>query len=52
MWSLKCHESFENIKRLITMAPILKVDDPYKYYIVRIDASKEGLGGILSQEQG
>ena len=29
---------------------ILKVDDPYKSYTVCTDASKEGLGGVLSQE--
>ena len=32
------------------MAPILKVDDPYKYYTVCTNASKERLGGVLSQE--
>ena len=32
------------------MAPILKVADPYKDYTVCTDASKEGLGGVLSQE--
>ena len=50
VWSLKCEESFENLKILLTTAPILKVDDPYKDYIVCTDASKEGLWGILSQE--
>ena len=29
VWSLKCYESFENLKKLLTMAPILKADDPY-----------------------
>ena len=28
VWSLKCQESFENLKILLTMAPILKVSDP------------------------
>ena len=32
------------------MAPILKVADPYKDYTVCTDASKEELGGVLSQE--
>ena len=32
------------------MAPSLKVVHPYKYLIVCTYASKEGLGGILSQE--
>ena len=50
MWSLKYQESFENIKGLLTMAPILKVDDPYKDYTVYTDVNKGGLGGVLSQE--
>ena len=50
VWSLKCQESFENIKRLLTMTPILKVPDPYKYYTVCTETSKEGLGGVLYQE--
>ena len=33
------------------MSPILKVDDPYKDYTVCIYVSKEGLGGVLSQER-
>ena len=44
MWSLKCQESFENLKILLTMAPILKVADPYRDYTVCADASKERLG--------
>ena len=32
------------------MAPILKVDDPYKNYTVCTNASKEDLGGVLYQE--
>ena len=32
------------------MDPRLKVDDPYKGYTVYTNASKEGLGGLLSQE--
>ena len=49
VWSSKCQESFENLKRLLTMAPMLKVADPYKDYTVCTDANKEGLGGVLSQ---
>ena len=32
------------------MALILKVANPYKAYTVCTDASKEGLGGVISQE--
>jgi hypothetical protein len=38
------------LKQLLTSAPILKIADPNKDYIVCTDACKEGLGGVLSQE--
>ena len=34
----------------MTTTPILKVADPDKYFIVCVDDSKEGLGGVLTQE--
>jgi hypothetical protein len=34
----------------LTTAPILKVVDPDKDFIVCVDASKEGIGGVLTQE--
>ena len=40
----------EKLKQLLTTAPILKVVDPSKYYEVCTDASKEGVGAILTQE--
>ena len=30
--------------------PILKIVDPNKDFVVCTDASKEGLGGVLTQE--
>jgi hypothetical protein len=50
IWSQECQESFNKLKEWLTTAPILKFVDPYKYFTVCIDASKEGLGRILSQE--
>jgi len=32
------------------MTPILKITDPHKDFVVCIDASKEGLGGVLLQD--
>jgi hypothetical protein len=49
-WTEKCQESFEKLKQLLTTTPILKVAYPHKDFVVCIDASKEGLGGILMQE--
>jgi hypothetical protein len=49
-WTEECESSFQQLKQLLTSAPILKIADPNKDYIVCTDACKEGLGGVLSQE--
>jgi hypothetical protein len=38
------------LKELLTSAPILKVADPDKDFTVCVNASKEELGGVLTQE--
>ena len=37
------------MKQLLTSAPILRIADPNEDFVVCIDACKEGLGGVLSQ---
>ena len=49
-WTSKCQESFDQLKELLTKAPVLKVADPLKNYTVCTDASLEGVGGVLTQE--
>jgi hypothetical protein len=49
-WSQKSQDNFNKMKELLTSTPILKVADPYKDFIVCVDASREGLGGVLTQE--
>jgi hypothetical protein len=49
-WSEKCQDSFNKLKELLTTAPILKVEDLDKDITVCVDASKEGLGGVLTQK--
>jgi hypothetical protein len=49
VWTEKCTEAFQRLKELLTIAPILKVPDMDAYFLVCIDASKEGLGGVLMQ---
>jgi hypothetical protein len=49
-WTERCESSFQQLKQLLTSAPILKIADPSKDYVVCTDACKEGLGGDLSQE--
>ena len=41
---------FNKLKHLLTIARILKIVDPFKYFVVCIDACKEGLGRVLIQE--
>jgi len=49
-WTPECQQSFEQLKHLLTTAPILSIADPNKDYVVCTDASKEGVGGVLMQE--
>jgi hypothetical protein len=49
-WTEECESSFQQLKQLLTSAPILRIADPNKDYVVCTDACKEGLGGVLSQE--
>ena len=37
-WNSKCEESFQWLKYLLTSAPILKVADPEKYFVVCVAA--------------
>eukprot|EP00253_Pinus_taeda_P026214 PITA_26214 len=46
-WTVDCQWSFEQLKHLLTTAPVLCVADPEKEYVVCTDASKEGVGGVL-----
>ena len=44
-----CEESFEKLKQLLMTAPVLRIVDPDGDFVVCTDASKEGLGGFLLQ---
>ena len=47
-WSEKCQDSFNNLKGLLKTTPILKVTNLDKDFTVCVDASNEGLGGVLT----
>jgi hypothetical protein len=49
-WIDECESNFQQLKQLLTSAPILRIADPNKEYVVCTDACKEGLGGVLIQE--
>jgi hypothetical protein len=49
-WTSKCEEIFQELKYLLTHAPVLNIADSDDDFLVCIDAWKEGLGGFLMQE--
>ena len=50
-WTDKCEESFQELKRRLTSAPILVIPDVRKPFEVYYDASHIGLGCVLMQEK-
>ena len=38
------------MKNILTSAPVLKVADPKKYFVVCTDSYRQGLGGVLMQD--
>jgi hypothetical protein len=49
-WSEKCEDSFQELKKKLTTAPILAVSETGKDYTVYCDACKNGLGCVLMQD--
>jgi hypothetical protein len=49
-WSSKCNEAFEQLKVLLTTAPVLAQPDIEKPFDVYYDTSGSGLGCVLMQE--
>jgi hypothetical protein len=49
-WSSKCNEAFEQLKVLLTTAPVLAQPDIEKPFDVYCDASGSGLGCVLMKE--
>ena len=50
VWTDKCEDSFNELKKRLVSAPILIMPDISKNFDVYCDASKLGLGGVLMQE--
>lgn len=49
VWTPKCENAFENVKRLLTSSPVLtapRLDKPFK---LQVDASQVGTGAVLLQ---
>ncbi|KAF2299624.1 hypothetical protein GH714_000543 [Hevea brasiliensis] len=50
-WTDKCQQSFDDLKRCLTEAPVLTLPTPSKEYTVYSDASHNGLGCVLMQDR-
>ena len=50
IWSDKCQENFEELKKRLTTAPVLTLPDLSKTFSVYCDASRLGLRCVLMQE--
>ncbi|XP_063784361.1 uncharacterized protein LOC134933234 [Pseudophryne corroboree] len=48
-WTVQCVEAFNNLKDSLTKSPVLAYVQPELPYEVHIDASFDGLGGVLYQ---
>ncbi|KAL8586473.1 hypothetical protein ACOMHN_050068 [Nucella lapillus] len=51
LWDQRHHESFDALKDALTTAPVLGFADFTEPFVLETDASHNGLGAILSQEQ-
>jgi hypothetical protein len=49
-WTLECQDSFETLKKKLTIAPVLILPNVHKPFSVYCDASYTGLGCVLMQE--
>jgi len=49
-WEEECSISFEKLKENLIVAPILALPDFKKGFIIRTDASRKGIGGVLIQK--
>jgi hypothetical protein len=51
VWSPKCEESFQIIKKKLTTTPVLTLPDIHQDFVVFCDASRQGLGCVLMQNE-
>ncbi|KAL8104588.1 hypothetical protein AgCh_028706 [Apium graveolens] len=51
VWTEKCEESFQELKRILVSAPVLALPDKKGEFVIYSDASHKGLGCMLMQHR-
>src|SRR3954462_2491067 len=51
LWTPKCEESFQELKKRLTSAPVLAPPDTKRDFDIYCDTSRQGLGCILMQDR-
>jgi hypothetical protein len=51
VWTPKCEESFQEIKKKLTTSPVLALPDIHQGFVIFCDASRQGLGCVLMQNE-
>jgi hypothetical protein len=49
-WTEACENSFQELKTRLAIAPILALPDIHRSFIIYCDASRQGLGCVLMQD--
>ena len=50
-WSDECQRAFDELKKLLTSRPVLKLPDSTGRFILDTDASAVAIDAVLSQQQ-
>ncbi|GJS57062.1 retrotransposon protein, putative, unclassified [Tanacetum coccineum] len=50
LWSKEAHEAFNDLKQALLTTHVLRLPDFSKPFVIECDASSDGVGAILSQE--
>lgn len=50
MWDASAEDAFQSLKEAMVPVPVFALPDFSKSFVVKIDASKEGMGAMLMQE--